>query len=397
MKEQELLYNFIVNNHNLEILESHIKVFNPFRILKIENYEIRHSNVLAWLLNPNENHGLNDYFLKKVISQIILENEETFNQRINLLDIHLAEFGDSIVRREEHNIDILLISKRNKILLIIENKIHSKESKYQLTNYVNYAKNTYHDYTLIPILLTKTGDEPENNDEFGIFSHESIHRLISETLSLKREYLTSELASFIDFYLKTLEKTLGMNEDLKELCLKIYNEHKEAIDLIFETIGSNETSLKEAFNNFISNRDGEIHPFDIRDKELWFLPTQLMNKLPRRDVGWRIPFPIAIWISKRDDERLKFHIEIGPFISGENRLRFVNYLEEKGYSIRNSAKRLESKYTRIHTNHLRVKDWSDPEELIEAVEKIYRQNNKEVQRIIDVVGNYPFESAEYNQ
>ena len=48
MKEKEKLYNFIVNNHNLEILESKIEVFNPFKVLAIEHYEIRHSNVLAW-------------------------------------------------------------------------------------------------------------------------------------------------------------------------------------------------------------------------------------------------------------------------------------------------------------------------------------------------------------
>jgi hypothetical protein len=95
-----------------------IDVFNPFNILAIENYEIRHSNVLAWLLNPNGNHGLGDYFLKKVLSQAVLINEDVLGDEINLMKIHLADFGDTIVRREEQNIDILLRSKRNKLLFI---------------------------------------------------------------------------------------------------------------------------------------------------------------------------------------------------------------------------------------------------------------------------------------
>ena len=57
--------------------------------------------------------------------------------------------------------------------------------------------------SLIPILLTKTGDEPENNNKFGILSHETIHELITETWNLKNEYLTVEVSQFIKFYLKT--------------------------------------------------------------------------------------------------------------------------------------------------------------------------------------------------
>lgn len=98
---KEQLYNFIVNNHNLEILESKIDVFNPFKVLEIERYEIRHSNVLAWLLTPNENHGLNDFFLKKVLSQAVLINEDVLADEINLIQIHLFNFSDTSIRREE--------------------------------------------------------------------------------------------------------------------------------------------------------------------------------------------------------------------------------------------------------------------------------------------------------
>lgn len=388
MKEKEKLFNFIVNNHTLEILESKIEVFNPFKVLEVENYEIRHSNVLAWLLNPNENHGLGDYFLKKVLSQAVLINEDVLGDEINLMEIHLADFGDSIVRREEQDIDILLRSKRNRLLFIIENKINSKESKHQLTKYLDYAKSNYLEYKRIPILLTKTGDEPENNGEFGILSHELIRKLIEETLTLKRNYLTDEIANFIQFYLQTLEKTLSMNEELKELCLKIYNEHQDAIDLIIETISDDETSLKEAFQYIKDNHD--IEAYHMSDKVFWFLPYELAKILPKRDLGWRVPYPLAIWISKKDDTRIKFHLEVGPFESGEDRLKFIKFLESNGYSIRSTAKRLESKYTRLVTNTMKIRDWSDKEELSDKVEKIYSKNKNEINKIVNTVTNYEF-------
>lgn len=41
--------------------------FNAFEVLRYSDYEIRHSNVLAWLLTPGETHGAGDAFLKRVV------------------------------------------------------------------------------------------------------------------------------------------------------------------------------------------------------------------------------------------------------------------------------------------------------------------------------------------
>jgi hypothetical protein len=51
---------FLADNPELEDLSAILSTFNVFRALKIEQVEIRHSNVLAWLLDPEETHGLSD-------------------------------------------------------------------------------------------------------------------------------------------------------------------------------------------------------------------------------------------------------------------------------------------------------------------------------------------------
>ena len=38
------------------------KKFNQFDVLRYSDYEIRHSNVLAWLFQPNETHGIGEAF-----------------------------------------------------------------------------------------------------------------------------------------------------------------------------------------------------------------------------------------------------------------------------------------------------------------------------------------------
>ena len=56
LKNTNTLNKFIINNNKLELLESKLNSFNPFRVLKIDKFEIRHANFLAWVFNPKENH-----------------------------------------------------------------------------------------------------------------------------------------------------------------------------------------------------------------------------------------------------------------------------------------------------------------------------------------------------
>ena len=64
-EEEKILEDFILKNPELDRLENLLGIFNVFEILDIVNAEIRHSNVLAWLFNPNSNHGLSESFLKQ--------------------------------------------------------------------------------------------------------------------------------------------------------------------------------------------------------------------------------------------------------------------------------------------------------------------------------------------
>ena len=71
----KFLDNFLVNNVELEELSARLSTFNIFNVLRIENKEIRHSNALAWLIDPQESHGLGQIFLRRFLSTILLDNE----------------------------------------------------------------------------------------------------------------------------------------------------------------------------------------------------------------------------------------------------------------------------------------------------------------------------------
>src|SRR5690242_5538597 len=70
---QALLDRFLVRNSDLEQLNARLSAFNLLQVLRIEKAEIRHSNVLAWLLDPSETHGLGTLFLKRFVTSLLLE------------------------------------------------------------------------------------------------------------------------------------------------------------------------------------------------------------------------------------------------------------------------------------------------------------------------------------
>lgn len=62
--ELEVAYMNFISDNDVSKLELILDKPNIFHALKIIQQEIRHSNFLAWLLNPKENHGLGNSFLK---------------------------------------------------------------------------------------------------------------------------------------------------------------------------------------------------------------------------------------------------------------------------------------------------------------------------------------------
>lgn len=76
------------NNLSFQQLNQQINSFNALKVLKLENHEIRHSNVLAWLLDPKENHGLRDVFIRKMLEYLLL-NEDNYEHMSTENVIHL--------------------------------------------------------------------------------------------------------------------------------------------------------------------------------------------------------------------------------------------------------------------------------------------------------------------
>lgn len=267
MDKQDLI-NFIVNNDKLELLKARINRFNPFKVLKIQDHEIRHSNILAWLFNSSENHNFDDKILKRFILKVLLkpDNDEVLQDVSLIYRLQQISLMDIKVYREIANIDILIVSEQHKLIIFIENKVYSKEHSNQLSRYYDYISKNYESYLLIPIYLTLNGTIT-NHKKYFLASYEDILETLEFVINNYRERTSSEVIAFLEYYIQILKEKYVMDKDLEKMCKEIYLQYKEVIDMIY-TVG-NGINIEQAVENF-KDKHKEIIQVAITNKTFWF-------------------------------------------------------------------------------------------------------------------------------
>ncbi len=138
----QLLEKFL-QDEDLESLEDIVEEFNVFEVLGAVSQEIRHSNFLAWLLDPSGNHGLGDYFLKRFLWKTTSLGREQGVHTISPIEVDGLELANVSVRREWRNIDILLVNDAQRFVCAIENKVEAAEHSDQLARYARRCRNEF--------------------------------------------------------------------------------------------------------------------------------------------------------------------------------------------------------------------------------------------------------------
>jgi hypothetical protein len=158
----------VVQDDEAQQLTVLLNRFNPFTVLRIGHYELRHTNTLAWLLDPAGNHGLGEAFLRAFVQRLDAQQGDTSlasrfetaadravtvrrevplsklraaapeAERLGMEDMQdTQEVPTAPVRRGRASgdgaIDILL--EGDGWVLAIEAKVRSSEGREQLQNY----------------------------------------------------------------------------------------------------------------------------------------------------------------------------------------------------------------------------------------------------------------------
>lgn len=222
------LKEFLLDIECLDPLAEWTSKFNLFDILRITRTEIRHSNMLSWLLNPNENHGLGDSIIRGFIQYVAT----TFPEDMDVFDTLLMDCHDFAIQREWHNIDILAVSLNEKFVLCIENKIDSGEHDNQLNRYRKMVEDTYPDFKKMYVYLSPEGIEASDPDYWCSMSYQDVLGII-ENARMKVKLLP-DVELLINNYVEAIRRDIVGDERLVQICAEIYAKHKKALDLIFE-------------------------------------------------------------------------------------------------------------------------------------------------------------------
>ena len=248
---------------------------NIFEILKISRQEIRHSNFLAYLFNPSASHKMNDAFLKSFLVHFYKRNRSIIQEqtKLSVFDIFWGDYNDALVYREHYNIDLFIVSEKNKLTICLENKIDASESSHQLNKYKNFVVKNYPDYQNLFIFVDPYGTTPSKKD-WGSVTYTAVVEILSKILD---EYeLSTKVKLLIEDYCSMLKGDILMDDKLQKLCQKIYVEYQDALDLIYEAkpdrISTLRSFIMEALNELAE--EGEII-FDENESSKRLLRFQL--------------------------------------------------------------------------------------------------------------------------
>jgi hypothetical protein len=77
----EALEALVVDNSDLERLETMLDQFNMFEAMGAVRREVRHSDFLAFLLDPRQSHGLGDAFVKRLLQRVFTSDSDAHKGR----------------------------------------------------------------------------------------------------------------------------------------------------------------------------------------------------------------------------------------------------------------------------------------------------------------------------
>ncbi len=230
--DRKALEGFIVNNPDLERLEALLNRFNIFEAVGMERQEIRHSRFLAFLLDPNESHGLGDTFVKRLLQRAVMDSTNV-SAPVTPIELSLWDLGQIEVRREWQHIDIFLLDEREKLAVIIENKIGTGEHSDQLNRYHATVKEKYPEHKPLALYLTPGGDEPSHPKYLPV-DYRVVCGILDELAESRASIVEPDARVLITHYTEMLRRHIVGDSEIARLSRQIYEKHRRAINLIYQ-------------------------------------------------------------------------------------------------------------------------------------------------------------------
>jgi hypothetical protein len=313
----EALRDLDEDSQDLERLEALLDQyrFNIFEILRFPiRDELRHSAFLAFLMRPREVHGLGDAFVKRFLQRALVQSSRNSAPDI-ATELGFWDLGQMEVRREWEEIDIFLLDNRNRLAVIIENKIDAREGKGQLEHYYNLVRHRYPDYKTLAFYLTPTERMP-SHEAYLPLGYGTVCEVLDELSNGQVATLEPDVRTLIAHYAMMLRRHIVGDPQITRLSQQIYQKHKRAIDLVYQHRPDQhrldfKAQIKPIVEDLIREHPDLEQDLTRKDNikfgvKEWDTPALLTAQ------GWTESRRILMFVFHNERDSLDLHLGMGP-------------------------------------------------------------------------------------
>lgn len=389
----------VVDCAELRQIEKLLGKFNLFRMLRFEHGEIRHSNVLAWLLQPNESHGLGDSFLRRWLMRIFQDSISAEACRLSPGTIDAVTLKMVTVHREWNFIDLLLeldTYDEGKWIVAVENKVRIQQRPKQLVDYHHRVESAYPKASQrLFIFLTKNDERPEAPC-FVSANYNQIFEVLSQCVEEHANVIGEEPKVVLDHYLTILKEYFMQNSEVADLARKIYAKHRRALDVILEHRPDDVQQLTDALEQVFKRSTAStsnLMPMITGKGVLRFLPDQWRTEANLSGKAWGNIGSAHILCELSCYRPAKFEVVVGKAFAPKEWKKelWQKSLEQNFRNIEgapdNDWLRVYSIKCPIKVNHAEIQDFEA--KALELWKWCEQQiNQPEFQKVIEVVSDH---------
>lgn len=246
--------NYMEKNVYYEYLKNYYQSEDIASIYGVSNHEIKHSNVLRWILEPKSDEAIDYLPIRNLLK--LIQDKNNCNDYFNVIDIASALITNVQVKRERYNIDILITLKLNSenYIIVIENKLESGVHDNQLKDYKDTVLNKYKSYKPLFVLLY-SGYDAKSKEEADKLNYISItyQEIYDSILNNVAEFTNNlETKNIINDYIHCLA---CYNTDTIPVLI-VTDKERKCLKSLFE-----DEQINKMLDNLYNNKNDEYTQF----------------------------------------------------------------------------------------------------------------------------------------